>query len=81
LSRNYHNWNHIHKGLQELGFLQISTYNTIHSELLYYKKGNKEIMIEKSNKIDRLVVEKICDNIGISYDDFVESYKKAYSRI
>ena len=76
MKRNYHNWNHVHKGLQELGFEKVSTY----SEFLYYKKDDNEVVLEKSNRIDRLVIEKICEDIGISYDVFVQSYKKGYGR-
>jgi hypothetical protein len=76
LKRSYHNWNHVHRGLQELGFKKVSTY----SDFLYYEKDDKKVVLEKSNRIDRVVIEKICGNIGISYDVFVESYMKAYSR-
>jgi hypothetical protein len=80
LKRKYHNWNHIHKGLQELGFIQQPTYNTPHRDWLYYRKGKYKVLIEKSNKIDRLIVEKICKNIDISYDKFVETYERWYKQ-
>jgi len=76
LARNHHNWNQIHKALLQLGFESISDKD----ELLVYRRGNVEVVLEKSNNIDRLLIEEICNNIGESYDVFVESYRNKYMR-
>jgi hypothetical protein len=76
LARNHHNWNQIHKALLQLGFESISDKD----ELLVYRRGNVEVVLEKSNNIDRLIIEEICNNIGESYDVFVESYRYKYMR-
>jgi hypothetical protein len=76
LARNHHNWNQIHKALLQLGFESISDKD----ELLVYRRGNVEVVLEKSNNIDRLIIEEICNNIGESYDVFVESYRNKYMR-
>ena len=76
MSRNHHNWNQIHKALLQLGFESVSDKD----ELLVYRRGNVEVVLEKSNNIDRLIIEEICNNIGESYDVFVESYRNKYMR-
>jgi hypothetical protein len=76
LARNHHNWNQIHKALLQLGFESVSDKD----ELLVYRRGNVEVVLEKSNNIDRLIIEEICNNIGESYDVFVESYRNKYMR-
>lgn len=76
MARNHHNWNQIHKALLQLGFESISDKD----ELLVYRRGNVEVVLEKSNNIDRLLIEEICNNIGESYDVFVESYRNKYMR-
>jgi peptide subunit release factor 1 (eRF1) len=76
LSRNHHNWNQIHKALLQLGFESVSE----EDGLLVYKRRNVEVVLEKSNNIDRLIIEEICNNIGESYDVFVESYSNKYMR-
>jgi hypothetical protein len=76
LSRNHHNWNQIHKALLELGFEQVAEGD----DLLVYRRDNAEVVLEKSNNIDRLLIEEICQNIGESYDVFVESYRNRYMR-
>ncbi|HMG38345.1 MAG TPA: hypothetical protein VK566_04125 [Nitrososphaeraceae archaeon] len=76
MARNHHNWNQIHKALLQLGFESISDKD----ELLVYRRGNVEVVLEKSNNIDRLIIEEICNNIGESYDVFVESYRNKYMR-
>jgi peptide subunit release factor 1 (eRF1) len=76
LSRNHHNWNQIHKALLQLGFESVSEKDG----LLVYKRRNVEVILEKSNNIDRLIIEEICNNIGESYDVFVESYRNKYMR-
>ena len=76
MARNHHNWNQIHKALLQLGFESISDKD----ELLVYRRGNVEVVLEKSNNIDRLLIEEICQNIGESYDVFVESYRNKYMR-
>jgi peptide subunit release factor 1 (eRF1) len=76
LSRNHHNWNQIHKALLQLGFESVSE----EDGLLVYKRRNVEVVLEKSNNIDRLIIEEICNNIGESYDVFVESYRNKYMR-
>lgn len=60
----------------ELGFKQVST----HSDKLFYKKGELEVMLYKSDRIDRAVIETICENINLSYDYLVQMYKKSYDR-
>jgi hypothetical protein len=59
LSRNHHNWNQIHKALLELGFEQVAEGD----DLLVYRRDNVEVVLEKSNNIDRLLIEEICQNI------------------
>jgi hypothetical protein len=74
MARTDHNWNHIHKGLLQLGFTQVIT----HNDKLYYKKGEYEVMLFKSNHIDRAVVEEICKRINVPYDYFIQMYKQGY---
>lgn len=76
MARNHHNWNQIHKALLELGFESVAEGD----DLLIYKRDNVEVVLEKSNNIDRLIIEEICRNIGVSYAVFVGSYRSRYIR-
>jgi hypothetical protein len=51
-----------------------------HSDKLYYKKGDLEVMLYKSNYIDSAVIEAICEHINVQYDYFVQMYRQSYSR-
>jgi phage-related protein len=74
VARKAHNWNHIHKALLELGFTQVYT----HNDKLYYKKRDLDVMIYKSNNIDRAVIEAIAEHINVSYNYFLEMYRRSY---
>jgi hypothetical protein len=43
-----------------------------------HKKGDLDVMIYKSNNIDRAVIEAIAEHINVSYDYFVEMYRQSY---
>jgi hypothetical protein len=60
----------------ELGFTQIAT----HNDKLYYKKGELEVMLIKSNHVDTALVETICEHIDVPYEFFVDLYRQSYIR-
>jgi hypothetical protein len=77
MARKEHNWNQIHRVLLRLGFKQVS--ETPYNDKLFYQRGDdEEVMLYKSNKMDKALIEAIAENLGMTYDDFVSIYKQDY---
>jgi hypothetical protein len=77
LSEGPHNWHQVKTVLEGLGFRQVRDYS---NEILYFKheKDGRIIGFYKSNKMKQPYLLTILRRLGITYEEFVNLYKKLY---
>ena len=70
-----HNWNQLHRVLLTRGWTQIIT----RDERMAYTDGRNRFLLQKSDRLDFVYVMNFCKHIGMTYQEFVTTYREIYS--
>ena len=73
-----HNWNQIHQVLIANNYIVVQSYSQ--GVISYRHPKQSPLVINKSNNMSCEFLNSILGRINISYEIFVQTYEKAYSR-
>ena len=72
-----HNWNQIHRFLLRSGYRQVI--DQTDGIISYVNGQGRRLTIIKSNNMSCEYLERILQQINVTYEEFVEEYQKAYA--